>query len=223
MAEIRFGIDIETVFLITVNGGFDFFEGVPKLCMHFIEESSLEGFTKQPVAEVFKGTPAPGVTNAAFGNEAVDMGIPFEVTPEGMEDTEEAGSETFGLVFTLEHSENNAADSREKAAKQDSVSKEEGSEFFCDCKNTVPVRDIDEFEGHGSSPVDGIFDTAGRAEAAVASEGYKFKHTTGRASVHGTAKGRVPAMNHFFNIFDNGLSRMKKINHFFIMVSKNVL
>lgn len=71
--------------------------------------------------------------------------------------------------------------------------------------------------------MDCIFNAAGRAEAAVAAKGYKFKCTTGRASVHGAAKGWIPAVNHFFNILDNGLSWMKKINHFFIMVSKNVL
>lgn len=87
----------------------------------------------------------------------------------------------------------------------------------------MPVRDVNKFEGHRSSSVDGIFDTAGRTEAAVASKGYKFKRTTGRASVHGTTKGWIPTMNHFFNIFDNSLSGMKNINHFFIMVSKNVL
>ena len=55
------------------------------------------------------------------------MRIPFEVTTKGMEDADKAGGETFGLVFAMEHSENNAADSREKAVKQGSVSKEEGS------------------------------------------------------------------------------------------------
>lgn len=57
----------------------------------------------------------------------------------------------------------------------------------------------------------------------MAPEGDKFKRTTGRASIHGAAKGGVPAVDHFFNILNNGLSRMKKIDHFFIMVSKNVL
>lgn len=69
----------------------------------------------------------PGITTATFRNEAVDMRIPFEVTTKGMEDADKAGGETFRLVFAMKHSENNAADSREKAVKQGSVSKEEGS------------------------------------------------------------------------------------------------
>ena len=148
----------------------------------------------------------------------MNVRIPFEVTPKGMEDTDESGSKTFRFVLALEHSKDDTADSREKTVKQCSVSKEKGAQFFCNGKNTVPVRNINEFKGHGSGSVDGIFDTAGRTETAVTPERNKFEHTTGRASVHGPTKGRIPAMNHFFNILDNSLSGMKNIYHFFIMV-----
>lgn len=57
----------------------------------------------------------------------------------------------------------------------------------------------------------------------MAAKGDKFKRTTGRTSVQSAAKGRVSTVDHFFNIFDNGLSWMKEIDHFFVMVSKNVL
>lgn len=51
--------------------------------------------------------PPPGIANAAFGNEAVDVGIPFEVTSKGMQDTDKAGSKTFRSIGVLEHSEGN--------------------------------------------------------------------------------------------------------------------
>lgn len=190
--------------------------------MQFIEECSLKGLPQKLIVEVFKSTPPPGMTNVAFGNETV-VRIPFEVTAKGMENTDKAGSKTLRFVGIMEHSKDNAADRREKAVKESPVSKEKGTQLLSDGKDAVSVWNVNEFERHGSSPFDCIFNAAGRAESAVAPKGYKFKCTTGRASVHGAAKGRVSTVNHFFNIVDNGLSRMKKINHFFIMVSKNVL
>ncbi len=85
------------------------------------------------------------------------------------------------------------------------------------------MRDVNEFKGHGGGSINGIFDTTGWTETAVTSEGNKFERTTGRASIHGTAKGWIAAVNHFFNILDNSLPGMKNIYHFFVMVSKNVL
>lgn len=87
----------------------------------------------------------------------------------------------------------------------------------------MPVRNVNQLKGHGGGSVNGVLDTAGWTETAVAPEGNKFERTTGRASIHGTAKGWIAAMNHFFNILDNSLSGMKNIYHFFVMVSKNVL
>lgn len=127
VAEIRFCIDIEPILLITVNGGFDFFERVTNPGMHLIKECGLKRFPQEFIVKVFKRTPTPGITNAPFGNEAVDMRIPFEVTAKGMKDADKTGSETFRFVGAMEHAKDNTADSREKAVKQSSVSKEEGS------------------------------------------------------------------------------------------------
>lgn len=172
---------------------------------------------------MFKRAPEPGAANAAFGNEAVDVGIPFEVTAKGMQDTDKAGSKTLGFIGGVEHSEDNTADGRKKAVQKLPILQKERTELFSDGEDAVPVGDINELEGHGGSSVNGIFNAAGGTEAAMAAEGYKFKRTTGRASVHGAAKGGIPAMDHFFNILNNGLAWMKKIDHFFVMVSKNVL
>lgn len=172
---------------------------------------------------MFKRAPSPGAANAAFGNETVDMWIPFEVTAKGMQDTDKAGSKTFRFVGGLEHSEDNTAYGRKKTIQKLPVLQKERTELFGDGEDAVPVGGINELEGHGGSSVNGIFNTTGRTEAAVAAEGDKFKRATGRAAVHGAAKGRVSTVDHFFNILDNGLSWMKKIDHFFVMVSKNVL
>ena len=87
----------------------------------------------------------------------------------------------------------------------------------------MPVLDINELKRHRSSPVNGIHVAAGRAEAGMTAKRDKFEIATARAGKHGTPKGRIAAVNHFFYIFDDRVTRMLKINHFFKMVGKNLL
>lgn len=67
---------------------------------------------------------------------------------------------------------------------------------------------IDDFKGHGGSPVKGVFDSTGRAKTAVATEGRKLEVTTDRAAEHSPAKRGITAMNHLVNVFNNGLAGM---------------
>ena len=90
-------------------------------------------------------------------------------------------------------------------------------------KHAVSVFGIDNLKGHGGSAVNGIFIAAGRTEAAFTAERNKFKCATIRTAVHGTAKGRVAAVDHFIDIFHLSISGMKGIFNFFIIVSKNFL
>lgn len=57
----------------------------------------------------------------------------------------------------------------------------------------------------------------------MTTEGNIFEAATGWAGIHGTAKGRIAAMDHFFYIFDDRITRVLKIKHFFKMVCKNLL
>lgn len=87
----------------------------------------------------------------------------------------------------------------------------------------MAVLDIKEFKRHRGSPVDGIHVAAGRAEAGMTAERNKFEIPTARTGIHGTTKGRIAAVNHFFYILDDRVTRVLEINHFFKMVSKNLL
>lgn len=105
---------------------------------------------------MFKRAPAPGAANAAFGNETVDVWIPFEAAPKGMQDTDKAGGKTLRFIGGVEHSEDNTADGRKKAVQKLPVLQKERTELFCDGEDTVPVGYINELEGHGGSSVNGI-------------------------------------------------------------------
>ena len=97
------------------------------------------------------------------------------------------------------------------------------TEFAGDGKNTVSMLDINDFKRHGSRPVNGVHVAAGRTEAGMTAERNKFEISTARTGIHGTTKGRIAAVNHFFYILDDRVTRVLEINHFFKMVSKNLL
>ena len=175
------------------------------------------------VVEMGLGAPAPTVADTTLRDEAVDMRVPLKVTPEGVEDTDKAGSKTFGFVVFVEHTEDNIADGGEKATKEGTVSEEEGPEFFSDSEDTVAVPHIQNLKSHGGSTVNGVFCTAGGAETAVAAERDKFKFPAFVTGIHGPTERRVTAVKHPVNIPDDGLAWMEDIKHFFIMVSKNFL
>lgn len=85
------------------------------------------------------------------------------------------------------------------------------TEFSGNSEDAVSVEDIKDLKGHGSSAVNGVHVAAGRAETGMATERDEFKVTAAGAGVHGTAKGGIAAMDHFFYIFDDRVTRMLKI------------
>ena len=87
----------------------------------------------------------------------------------------------------------------------------------------MAVGDINKFQGHRGRAFHGIFITASRTEAAMTAEGNEFQFAAVRAAIHGSAEGRVAAVEHLINIFHLSFSGMESIYNFFIMVFKNSL
>ena len=110
-----------------------------------------------------------------------------------------------------------------KAVEEGTVMEKKIPELLINCKNAVAMTDIYQFKGHTGSAFHGIFIAAGGAETAFTAERDKLKLSAVRTAIHGTAKGGIAAVVHFFNIFDDRVTGIKKIKHFFIMVSKNIL
>jgi len=167
--------------------------------------------------------PETVVTVTAFGNEAVDMWIPFQIPAECVEDHDKAGGEVHGLVLFEKHTGNNTVYRMEKAAKQSAVLEEKIPQVFVNGKDTVPVPDIHQLKGHIGSPFHGIFIAASGTETAFAAERDEFELPAVWAAVHGTAKGGVTAVNHFFDIFQFRFAGMESIFNFFEMVAKDFL
>lgn len=56
------------------------------------------------------GSPGSEIASAAFGNQCMDMRLPFQVPAKGMEDTDKTRSEVFRLVKFEEHTQDDVPD-----------------------------------------------------------------------------------------------------------------
>lgn len=79
--------------MVAVNRGFEWAKGTAETGFQLLKECGLERITQQGVVEMGNLAPETGASDATLGDEAVDMGIPFEIASEGVEDTEKAGSQ----------------------------------------------------------------------------------------------------------------------------------
>ena len=107
--------------------------------------------------------------------------------------------------------------------KQGAVFKKKVAEVFINGEDTVAVLHIYELKGHRGGAVHGIFIAAGRTETAMTAERNKFKLSTMRTAIHGTAERRITTMDHLIDIFHLRISGMKSIFNLFIIVCKNFL
>ena len=153
----------------------------------------------------------------------MNMRIPFQISAKGMKNTDETGSKKFCFVVFVKHAKDNIANSRKKAVEKRTILEKKRTQFFSNSKNTMAVLSINDFKRHSGSSVNGIFVSTSRTETAVATKRNKFKSSTISTTIHGTTKCGIAAVKHFIHVFNNGLSWMEQIYHFFIMVCKNVL
>lgn len=100
---IRLGIDIETVFVFPVTARLSLFERSADFGFHFTQQSSAESIAEVGIVEVIGIAPETVITVAAFRDQAVDMGVPFQIPAKGVEDHDETGSKVHGFILLKEH------------------------------------------------------------------------------------------------------------------------
>ena len=88
-------------------------------------------------------------------------------------------------------------------------------------KDEMAMIALDKLKGHFSGAIQAVFVAAGRTKLRMAPERNEFKFTTKRATIHGTPKGRIPAIGHLVDVFHNNLTGMKDIFNFFVFFSKD--
>jgi hypothetical protein len=99
---IRLGVHIEAVLMIFIAGSLYLFKRRTKVSFHFVEKSSAEGIAKERVIKMLYVSPEAVITVAAFGDQAMDMRVPFKIASKGVEDHDKTGGEVFGLIHVME-------------------------------------------------------------------------------------------------------------------------
>ena len=123
---------------------------------------------------MFYVAPETIITEPAFRYKAVYVRVPFKISAKSMEYHDETGSKVFGMVQVVKHTGYDTGRCVEKAVKKRAVFQKEDTERFINSKNTMSVRNTDQFERHGSSAFHGIFCTTSGAEPAMTAEGNEF-------------------------------------------------
>lgn len=180
--------------MFAVTFGFDFFKRRADPDFQFIEESGAESTAEIVIVKVPDMTPGAVITVTAFGEEAVDMGIPFEIPAKSVEDHDISGSEIFGLIELEKHTGDDTGNRMEETVQERAVLEEKGTEIFINGKDAMTMVDIDELKKHRGGAFHGVFISAGRTETAATTERDKFQLAAVGTAVHGTAKGRIAAV-----------------------------
>lgn len=164
ITEIWFCVNIKAIFVFTVYFRLCPFERGTDAFLKFVEQDSLERFTEVRVVEIFHIAPETVIRISAFGEKAMDMGIPFKGASKGMKDANKTRDKIFGFVQGEKEFFYDVRNRLKKAVEQVSVVKEKMTEGFVNGKDKMPVSTVNKFKGHGSRPVVGIFGAACRAK-----------------------------------------------------------
>lgn len=96
--SIGFSSYVEAIFVIGINGSLNWFKGKANVCIQLIQKRSTESITQKGIVEVANVTPGGNVTRATFGEKAMDMGIPFQVTTKSVKNENKARGKPFLFV-----------------------------------------------------------------------------------------------------------------------------
>jgi len=149
--------------------------------------------------------------------------VPFEGPSESMKDADKSRDKVFGLIQGEEEFFNDIGNSLEEAVEQATVLKEKMAQGIVNGKDKMPMRAVDQFEGHSSRPVIRIFCSTGRAKLGMAAKRDELEVTAMWTAIHGPAIGRIAAVDDLFDIFQNDRSGFDIVFDNFVIVSKHLL
>ena len=113
-AGIGFGIDIEAIRMVFIDLVFQSGERRSDAISQFFQEDLAESKTEESVVEVLDRSPRSDISCSAFGDESMDMRVPFKIPAESMEDTNESRSKEFCFVILKKHTKDNIPDGGEE-------------------------------------------------------------------------------------------------------------
>ena len=140
------------------------------------------------------------------------MRVPFQISAKGMQYAYESRNKMTGVVEIIEVTGNHRINGLKETVQQGTIFEKEGTKPFVNGEDTMTVRDFNQLERHRCGAFCGVGDTACRAKPAVTPERDKLKVAAMGTAIHGTAEGRIAAVDHFIYVFNYGRSRMQQIN-----------
>ena len=159
----------------------------------------------------------------AFRNKTMDMRIPLEISPKGMQNHDETRSEVSGFIEIRKHSGDDTGNSMKQAVKEGAVIEKEITKILINGENIVTMLNINKLTGHGSGSFHRILIAAGRTKPAVTAKRNKLKLSAVRTAIHGTTVRRIATMYHLVNVSHLSGAGMESIFNFFIIVCKDFL
>ena len=163
-------------------------------------------FAKHGVREMMKGFPWSHLTTGPFRNEHVNMGIPFQVTPKRVENTDHTKLELLLLVQRQSPVVNDLRGRTKEDIEKIAVSSEIWAELIRDGKNNMTMSAIDELFFHRGSTVILISGAAGIAETGVTSEGNETDPLAARTLVESKSHFRVTTRENPVDLIDDDRS-----------------
>ena len=85
--------------MLLVAESLNLFKRWSELSLHFIKKGSTESIAEISIVEMIYAAPETVIAVTTFGNETVDVRVPFEVPAEGMEDHDKAWREVHGFIL----------------------------------------------------------------------------------------------------------------------------
>mgnify|MGYP000463619851 CR=1 FL=1 len=144
---------------------------------------------------MFEFLPLRDLAGSPFGDQHMDMRVPFQVTPEGMQCDNHARPEVLLMVLAVEPVGEYPGGGAEKDMEEAAVLTEVGAKLLGDGKDHMAVPAVDELEGDGIGTVRLVGGAAGIAEPGTAAEGDEFVGAAVRAYVEGAAVIRISAVD----------------------------
>ena len=111
----------------------------------------------------------------------------------------------------------------EKAIEKRTVTKEEPTKFFGNCKDTMTMSTCDKFGEHVKRTKLIVHVPTGRTEPTFTTKRNIFEFATIRAWIESPAIRWITTMNHLVHVFYNSGTWFKIIKDMFIIVIKNRL
>ena len=132
---------------------------------HIRKKSSHPAFAEHGVRKEIDVFPDTVTVKSTFGNNHMDMRVPFEITSKSMQAANHAGSEFFGMVHLIKPGGNGLSSRFEKYVKKTAIPAEIYAKLLSDSKNDMAVSAVDKLGRNGFGTGALIGNTAGVTEA----------------------------------------------------------